>query len=108
MSRVRIQPQTDELRPVLERLLKKIGEIGGRRWWNRLLGQLEGPQVSIAERGGELNVRRLDIILSLDQQKLRLRKVNVGETEVEARLDLVFFEFAHLIRDELPIFDCFL
>ena len=89
-------------------MLKEAGEVGWRGSGLWLVRQFKCSLVSVAERRRKIRVRRVEIILGLEQQELGLGKIHVRKAQIETRFDFVFFELAYLVGDELAIFDGFL
>ncbi len=102
---IRVEALADEFRAVAQGLLDEGGEVGRGSGWKRLIRQIKGALIGIAQRGGELREGRLQIILSLDQQELGLREVHVGEADVQPRFDFVLRQRGDLVGDKLALVD---
>src|SRR3984957_17388257 len=101
MSGFRVEFHPDQLRAIVDGLLEQVGEICRRCRWQRFFLELKSSLIAVPERGGKLRVRRIEIVLRLHQQKLRLSEIDICEADIKTGLDFVLFESAGLVGYEL-------
>ena len=93
--------QRRKLRPVVDGLRDQLIGRGGRRGRQRLVGELIIGRLIRTHGAAQLRQCSLHGILRAEQKQLRLANIDVGETHIQLRSELVSGQLGHLIVQEL-------